>query len=413
MESPCRYRDYAVWQRQTVGEAFKADLAYWKEKLDGVAVLDLPFDRPRRLAPSFRGASATIEIPSSVTERLNEVSRREGATLFMTLLAALQILLRRWSGQDDIAVGAPAANRERPELEGIIGLFVSTLVLRTDLSGVPCFRELLGRVREVCLDAYAHQSVPFEFLLRELSPQRALQSHPLFQIMLVLQNTPSHPVTPAGMTLTPFEIDGASAQFDLSLYLRERGGRLIGYLEYSTDLFERATIERMAGHLQILLQAIVADPDRSIATLPLLSAQEQKQSLIEWNDTAAPYPKEACIHELFEEQAARTPDAVALECEGKKITYRELNSRANRLAYELRQLGVGPERLVGVLAERSLETIIGYPGHFKSRRRLRAAGSLLPAGAFKVHIGRCRRRSFVDAEKIRRLCPRLFAARLC
>ncbi|MGH7854253.1 MAG: amino acid adenylation domain-containing protein, partial [Candidatus Binatia bacterium] len=358
LEVPCRYRDYAVWQRETVNEAFEADLAYWKEKLDAVPVLDLPIDRPRPPAPSFRGASVTIEIPTSVTEGLNEVSRREGATLFMSLLAALQILLCRWTGQEDIAVGAPVANRERPELEGIIGLFVNTLVLRADLSGAPSFRELLGRVREVCLDAYAHQSVAFEFLVRQLSPQRALQGHPLFQVMMVLQNTPSRSTVPAGLTLEPFEIDGESAQFDLSLYLRERGGRLIGYLEYSTALFERATIERMAGHFEILLRGIVADPDRSIATLPLLSVQEQKQSLIEWNDTAAFYPKEWCIHELFEAQTARTPDAVALECEEKKIGYGELNSRANRLAYELQKLGVGPERLVGVLAERSLETII-------------------------------------------------------
>ena len=372
LEVSCRYRDYAAWQRQRVDEAFAADLAYWKEKLDAVPVLDLPVDRPRQPAPSLRGASVTIEIPKSVTAGLNEISRREGATLFMTLLAALQILLRRWSGQDDIAVGVPMANRELPEIEQIVGLFVSTLVLRTDLSGAPSFRELLGRVREACLDAYAHQSVPFEFLVRQLNPQRALERHPLFQVMLVLQSKPSHPVTPAGLTLAPVEIDGASAQFDLSLYLRERGGRLIGYLEYSTELFERATIERMAGHLQILLEGVVADPDRSSATLPLLSAREKKQSLVEWNDTAAPYPKESCIHDLFEEQAARAPDAVALECEERKISYGELNARANRLARELRQLGVGPERLVGVLAERSLETIIAILAILK------AGGAYLP-----------------------------------
>ena len=359
LEVFCRYRDYAAWQRQTVDEAFESDLAYWKEKLGTVPVLDLPLDRPRPPVPSFRGARVSIELPDSVTKALNEISQREGATLFMTLLAALQILLRRWTGQDDIVVGAPVADREPPELEGTIGLFINTLVLRTDLSGAPSFRALLGRVREACLGAYAHQSIPFEFLVRELSPPRALQRHPLFQVMLVLQNTPSDSAGAEGLNLEPIEIDPEAAQFDLSLYLRERGGRLIGYFEYATDLFDRATIERMAGHLQILLEGIVADPDQSIATLPLLSVQEQKQSLIEWNDTVAPYAKEACIHELFEAQARRAPDAVALECEEKKITYRELNSWANRLAYELRQLGVGPERLVGVLAERSFETIIG------------------------------------------------------
>ena len=372
VESSCRYRDYAIWQRTRLEEGLKPEIDYWKEKLADMTALDLPTDRLRPMAPSFRGERVSIELPESLTTALNQLSHREGATLFMTLLAAFQILLCRWAGQDDIAVGAPVAHRERPEIEEVIGLFVSTVVLRTDLSGAPSFRELLHRVREVCLDAYAHEAVPFELLVRELSPQRILERHPLFQVMLVLQNTPRRSAAPAGLSLEPVEIDSAAAQFDLSLYLRERGGRLFGYLEYSLDLFERATIERMAGHLQILLEGIVADPDRSIATLPLLSAREQQQSLIEWNDTAAAYPKESCIHELFEKQTVLAPDAPALEWKNQKITYRELNSRANRLAFELRQFGVGPERLVGVLADRSLETIIGILAILK------AGGAYLP-----------------------------------
>ena len=356
-ETTCRYRDYAAWQRRRFDELAPAELDYWKAQLAGVPVLDLPSDRPRPVTPTFHGARVTFEVGEAMTQALHALSERGGATLFMTLLAAFQILLGRWTGQDDIVVGAPLADRERPEIEGIIGLFVSTLALRTDLSGSPSFRDLLGRVRKVCLGAYEHQSVPFESLVRELRPQR--QRHPLFQVMFVLQNTPRHPVAPPGLTVEPLEIDSASAQFDLSLYLREREGRLIGYLEYPTDLFEHGTVKRMAGHFQTLLQGIVANPDCSIANLSLLSDREQRQLLIEWNDTAAPYPKRSCIHELFEAQAGRTPDAVALECGDKKITYRELNGRANRLARKLQRFGVGPERFVAVLADRSLETIIG------------------------------------------------------
>ena len=356
-EVPCRYRDYAAWQRARLDDVLKPQLDYWKEMLADVAMLDLPGDRPRPAAPSFRGAKVAIELSTSLTSALNELSQTSGATLFMTLLAAIQVLLYRWSGQDDIAVGTPVANRHRPELENIVGLFVSTLVMRGDLSGAPSFRELLARIREVCLGAHAHESAPFELLVQELSPKRGLGRHPLFQAMLVLQNTPSHSASPAGLTLEPIEADSGASPLDLSLYLRERRGRLIGYFEYATDLFDRETIERMAGHFQNLLQSIVAEPDRSIATLPLLSAAEKKQLLVEWNDTAAPYPRNSCIHQLFEAQVERTPGALALECGEQKITYRELNERANTLGHELRQLGVGPERLVGVLAERSVETI--------------------------------------------------------
>jgi amino acid adenylation domain-containing protein len=357
-ESPRRYRDYASWQRGSLSEVLKPQLDYWKQTLADMPALDLPLDHPRGVAPSYCGARVSIELPLSLTTALNELSRRENATLFMTLIAAFQILLCRWSGQEDIALGAPAANRARPELENIFGLFVNTLVLRTDLSGAPSFRDLLRRAREACLGAYAHQALPFEVLVQELNPQRALDRHPLFQVMLVLQNTPGHSASPAGLSLQPMETDTGSAQFDLSLHLRERKGRLIGYFEYATDLFVRATIERMAGHFQTLLEGIVANLDRSITALPLLSAAEKRQ-LVEWNDTAAAYPEKSCIHELFEKQAQRTPDAIALECADRKMTYRDLNCRANRLAEELQKRGVGAEQLVGVLAERSLETMAG------------------------------------------------------
>lgn len=359
VESFCRYRDYAVWQREHLQrETLQAQLDYWKARLADAPALDLPVDRPRPAAPSFRGGKVSVELAESLTSALIELSQRESVTLFMTLLAAFQVLLCRWSGQDDIAVGAPVANRERREIEKTIGLFVGTLVLRTDLSGAPSFCELLRRVREVCLGAYVHQSAPFEMIVQELSPRRDLHRHPLFQVMMVLQNTPSRAPAPAGLSLEPVESENDAAQFDLSLYLRERGGRLIGYLEYSTDLFDRATIERMAGHFHNLLGSIAADPDQSIATLRLLAAAEEKQLLVEWNDTAAHCPTNSSIHALFEAQAGRTPDAVALERDDKQMTYRELNSRANRLARELENLGVGADRRVGVLAERCLETMV-------------------------------------------------------
>ncbi len=335
-------------------------------------MLDLPADHRRPARQSFRGGRQAIALSTSLTAALNELSRREGVTPFMTLLAAFQVLLSRYSGQEDIVVGAPAANRPRTEFEGLIGFFVNTLVLRTDLSGRPTFSELLRRVREVCLDGDAHQEIPFEKLVAELNIRRELSRNPLFQAMLVLQNTPVAAPQPADLSLTPMEIEKPTAQVDLSLYLRERAGRLIGYFEYAADLFERATIERMAGHFQILLANIVEQPESSIATLPMITDAERHQLLIAWNDTAAGYPREACIHELFEAQVERTPDALALEYEDVRITYRELNRRANRLARYLRQLGVGPEKLVGVMLDRSVDMVASVLAVLK------AGGAYLP-----------------------------------
>jgi amino acid adenylation domain-containing protein len=366
-EPACRYRDYAAWQRTRLRrDALKPELDYWRAQLADAPVLDLPTDRPRPPTPSFAGAKVEFSLSEAATAGLNELARREGATLFMTALAAFHVLLSRYTGQDDIVVGAPMADRETSALEGVVGVFVNTLALRVDLSGEPSFRQLLRRARETCLGAYAHQALPFELLVQELAPQRELNRQPLFQVMLVLQNTPGGWSQPSDLTLQSFEIDAGAAQFDLSLYLRERRGRLLGFLEYSTELFERATIERMVGHFQILLAGIVANPDRSIATLPLLSDAERKPLLVEWNDTAAEFPKDSCIHDLFEAQAARTPERVALEYEGEQLTYRELNSRANRIARELRKLGIKAERLVGVIADRSMETVVALLAIFKA-----------------------------------------------
>lgn len=357
---PIQYRDYAAWQRAAPQDAaLNAHLAYWTKQLADAPLLDLPGDFPRPARLSGRGARQPIELSESLTAALNALSRRENVTPFMTLLAAFQVLLHRYTGQDDILVGSPVANRERRELETLIGLFVNTVTLRADLSGAPSFKNLLRRVREVCLDAHAHQDLPFEKLVEALRPERQLNRHPLFQAMLVLQNTPRTSPAPAGLRLDSIDVENHTAQFELSLYLRQRDGQLLGYFEYSSDLFSPATMTRMAGHFETLVQAIVNDPERSIAELPLLTPAERRQLLFEWNQTAAEFPAAGCIHQLFEAQAERAPDAIAVESREKQLTYGELNRRANQLADHLRRLGVGPEKLVGIFIDRSLEMVIG------------------------------------------------------
>ena len=285
---------------------------------------------------------------------------------FMVLLAALQLLLHRYSGQDDIAVGSAVTHRPHAQCEGLIGFFVNTLVLRVDMRGQPSLREYLARVREVCLDAYAHQDMPFEKLVEELKPRRELNRQPLCQAFLVLQNTPNRPRVPAGLVVEPLAVDNRTAQYDLSLYLRERGGRLLGYFEYATDLFDAATVERMARHFEILLTDIAAHPDRAIDSLAMLSENEQRRMLVEWNDTAAAYPSRSCIHELFEAQVARTPDAIAVEFAISTLTFAALNRRANRVAHYLRGRGVGAEHHVGLLLGRCLEMVVGMLGILKA-----------------------------------------------
>ncbi len=360
-ELPVQYADYALWQREWLqGQVLEEQLAYWRQALAELPVLDLPTDRPRPMLASYRGARQAFEIGDELTRGLKALGRREGATLFMTLLAAFQVLLYRYSGQTDIAVGVPVAGRSRPELEGLIGFFVNMLVLRADLSGAPSFKEHLARVRERALDAYAHQDIPFEKLVEHLAPKRDLSRNPLFQVSLVLQNTPSHDLRLEGLDVQRVEgISSESAKFDLSMELTERAGRLSGSIQYATDLFDAATIERLAGHYRVLLEAIVADPEQRISQLPLLTEAERHQLLVQWNDTAVEYPRDRCIHQLFEAQVERSPEATALVCEAQQLTYRELNARANRLAHHLRTLGVGPEVLVGVCLERSLELVVG------------------------------------------------------
>jgi len=363
-----QYADFTVWQRQRLqGEVLGSELSYWKKHLGGsLPILNLPTDRPRPALQGFCGARQSVALTESLTEALKELGRREGVTLFMTLMAAFKSLLYRYTGQEDVAVGFPIANRNWAGTAELIGLFVNTLVLRTDLSGRSTFKELLIKVRDVCLGAYAHQDLPFEKLVEELHAERDLSRNPLFQVMFTFHNRDLPTFKLPDLASEAIELEGSTSKLDLTLSLAEQNGKLIGFFEYRTDLFDSSTIERMIGHFQTILEGIVADPDQPISTLSLLTEAEHHQLLIEWNDTQADYPKNSCIHELFEAQVERTHEAIAVEFEEKKLTYRELNARASQLAHHLRHLGVGPERLVGICVERSLEMMIGLLGILKA-----------------------------------------------
>jgi amino acid adenylation domain-containing protein len=360
-ELPVQYADFAVWQREWLrGEVLEEQLDYWKQRLGGeLPVLKLPTDRPRPPALSYRGAEQSLELTAEQTKQLKFLSRHEGATLFMTLLAAFDALLYRYTEQDDIVVGTPIAGRNRREVEGLIGFFVNTLVMRVGVKGTTTFRELLGRVREATLGAYAHQEVPFEKLVEELHPKRDTSRNPIFQVMFALQNTPLEDLTLPELRLVPFDISNDMTRFDLEFHLWEHEGTLAGTLIYNTDLFDAATVAQMLGHFRNLLAGVVADPDARVSELPLLTEAERRRMLYEWNDTRREYPRESCVHELFEAQAACTPDAMAVVSDEGRMTYRELNERANRLARRLCRHGVGTESLVGVCLDRGMGMVVG------------------------------------------------------
>ncbi len=358
-ELAIQYADFAQWQRQWLqGEVLDQHRQWWCEQLRGApAQLELPADHPRPGVATFRGAVELFQFTSTLSEALKQLSQREGVTLFMILLAAFQTLLARYTGQSDIVVGTPIANRTRSELEPLIGFFVNTLVLRTDLGGNPSFRELLARVRENTLGAYAHQDLPFEKLVEDLQPERSLSRNPMFQVMLVLQNgSGSGGGATARGNQGTWPLGTGTSKFDLTLFVMEGDPYLTGAIEYSTDLFEAERIRRLARHFQVLLEAAVANPSQRVWDLPLLSDTERRQLLVEWNRSEAPYPH-VCLHQLFEAQVERTPEAVALVAEGFECTYRELNESANRLAHYLRKQGIGPESLVGICLERSPEMV--------------------------------------------------------
>lgn len=373
-ELPIQYADFAIWQRQRLqGEVLENLLDYWRQQLKDVPpVLQLPTDFPRPKVQSFQGGTQSFILPPDLTEQIKALSQQQGVTLFMILLAAFQTLLYRYTGQEDIVVGSPIANRNREEVQELIGFFANTLVLRTDFAGDISFRELLARVRDCTLSAYAHQELPFERLVEELQPERNLSYNPLIQVMFILENTPTEALRLPNLAVSHIVPENAIAKLDLSLNIYEtlniyeNSSGLTGVFRYNTDLFTPDTISRMVGHFLTLLSGIVNNPDRKLSHLPLLTAAEQHQLLVEWNDTKTVYPEDKCFHQIFALQVERVPDAIAVVFQDQQLTYRELNRRANQLAHYLQAQGVKPEVLVGICVERSLEMIVGILGILKA-----------------------------------------------
>jgi amino acid adenylation domain-containing protein len=367
-ELPVQYADFAHWQQQWLrGETLEAELDYWRRQLDGAPpTLDLPTDKPRPPVQTFRSNTKTLVLSESLTQSLKQFCRKEGVTTFMALLAAFKVLLYRYSGQDDIVVGTPIAGRNHRELEGLIGFFLNTLVLRTKLSGALSFRELLGRVRDVTLGAFTHQELPFEKLVQELQPKRELSRTPLFQVLMVFRNAQQSQSKVEGLTLTQLPVEAGWSNFDMTLWASESFDKLSINLEYNADLFEHLTVNRMAEHFRQLLESVVAEPQQRLVDVPMLSEPERRQILIEWNDTRRDFSLATCFQELFEQQVEQHADRIAAVCEGQTLTYRELNTRANRIARRLVERGARAETIVALLGERSLHFLVVMVAIFKS-----------------------------------------------
>jgi len=365
---PVQYADFVMWERERLnGPVMTRQLEYWKNQLRGrLPVLELPTDHPRPVASSTPAAMKKVPLPAELARQLKALSQREGSTLFMTLLAAFQVLLHRYTGEEDIVTGSVVAGRSQVALEKLIGFFVNTLVLRANLAGDPTFREVLSRAQETTLEALANQELPFARIVEELRPERTPSRNPLFNVMFVLQNTPPKPALLPGLTLRPRVVDSVTAKFDLTLFMEETTDGLLAIMEYNADIFESETISRMLGQLQVLLEGIVKNPDQKISELPLLTPGERQQLLVDWTRTETPYPGDRTIAGLFEEQVEKNPDAVAVVCAGRKLTYRELDERAGRLANRLRRCGVGPDVMVGVCVDRSLEMMISLVAVIKA-----------------------------------------------
>ncbi|SKB14961.1 non ribosomal peptide synthetase, involved in aeruginosin biosynthesis [Planktothrix sp. PCC 11201] len=369
---PIQYADFAVWQRQWLqGEILENQLNYWQKQLaDAPPLLELPTDQPRPSIPTFQGHTLSFQIDPDLTDKLKTLSQRSGVTLFMTLLAAFTTLLFRYSHQEDILIGTPVANRNRQEIEPLMGFFVNTLVMRNSLQGNPTFGELLQQVRQGVLGAYANQDVPFEQVVDVLQIERSLSYNPLFQVIFALQNAPLGDLNLPGLKATSLAVENVRVKFDLSLVLEETetetGNYLEGFWEYSSDLFTPERITRLVGHFQTLLKGIVTNPQQRVEELPLLTEAEKYQLLVDWNQTESPYPRDQCIHQLFEEQVTKNPDAIAIIYEQESLTYQQLNQKANQLAHYLKSLGVETDSLVGICVERSLEMIVGLLGILKA-----------------------------------------------
>ncbi|MEO7331167.1 MAG: condensation domain-containing protein, partial [Minicystis sp.] len=360
---PIQYGDHAVWQRRWLeGVVLEQQIAYWRGQLDGAPrALSLPLDRPRPALETHRGARLSFRLPLALTVGLTALARREGVTLFMTLLAAFDLLLWRHTNQRDLVVGTPAANRSR-QSEALIGLFLNTLVFRTTLAPELTFMELLGRVRETCLGAYAHQDLPFERLVQELAPERDLGRSPLFQVMFTFQSASPEVISLPGLAVQGLNVEGGSAKFDLTLGMGQGPEGMGGTFEYNADLFDAETIERMAQRFQALLEGVVQEPERPLEALPFLPPWERERLVVDWNRTEADYPRESVVHALFAAQAARTPDAVALVFEGATLSYRELARQSLALAGALRERGITPGSRVGLSLHRSLDLVVSVLG---------------------------------------------------
>ena len=368
---PIQYADYSMWQREWLATGvLERELEYWKKQLGGIAPLELPTDHPRPSIQNYRGKTIHFQVPPVLTQQLRELSQRESVSLYMTLLAGFQVLLYRYSGQRDITVGSPVAGRTMRETEEVVGLFINTLVFRADLSGNPAFDEFLKRVRNIALEAYVHQEVPFEKLVESLVPERNLSRTPLFQVMLTLQNSAQSEARLGAAKVENYTVDTATAKFEITLLMTESAREINCSWDYAIDLFDESTMEQMIANYEALLASIAANPKQSIARMPLLTRGQEEQ-ILAWS-RIQPEPVEHTLHQLFALQAARTPHKIAVTFERNFLTYHDLNTRANRLAQYLIKLGIGPEVRVGICIEPSLETLIGLLGIIK------AGGTYLP-----------------------------------
>ncbi|MGH9615071.1 MAG: non-ribosomal peptide synthetase, partial [Bryobacteraceae bacterium] len=376
---PLQYADYARWQRQSLQEGLShRQVAFWKSYLQGApALLELLGNRPRPAVQSYAGGRVDVTLPPQLTAALRALSRRHGVTLFMTVLAAWSVVLSRFSGQSDIVIGTPVANRPRHEFESLMGYFANVLALRVRLEGDPSVAELLTRIKTRTLEAYDHQDLPFAHVVEALQPVRSLSYNAIFQVVLAFDNAPGErELSLPGLQAMEFRPPHTTAKFDLVLSLRDRRQSIEGSLGYATDLFDHPTIERLRGHLLTLLDAMVTDDRQHISQLAFLSTAQRQQLLVAFNDTDRPYPRERCVHELFEEQVERTPEAIALVYEGRQLSYAELNAHANRVAHHLIALGVRPDDRVAVCMQRSLEMVVGLLGVLK------AGGAYVPLDPF-------------------------------
>jgi amino acid adenylation domain-containing protein len=406
-ELPIQYSDFAVWQRQWLqGAVLNEQLAYWKKQLgNNLPVLELPTDRPRPPLQTFQGSTISFSLPPALSKSLKALSQSERATIFMTLLAAFKVLLHRYTGLEDITVGTPIANRQRHDLENLIGFFTNTLAIRTDLSGNPAFHDLLRLVRETLLDAYAHQDLPFEYLVEELHPERTLSHSPLVQVLFVMKHTEPDLKLP-GLLVTPLQNDFGTAKFDLTCYMDDQGEHIGGAIEYNVDLFDRQTIKCIAGHFQELLASIVSDPAERISYLRLLSEAEKQQLLSQWNQTQAPYPG-LCAHQLLEEQVARTPDAAAVMFGENRLTYRELDASANKLAEQLCLLDAGRGAIVGIFMERSPEMIVAILGVLKAGAACLPLNPSYPSGRLAFMLEDSGASAVISQQQLAARLPRI------